>query len=107
MGILDRILRAGEGKKVKALAGLIPEINDLAVLLILQAAHRRDTADSTHDMAAAAGYAILDRVRETVDRCDGTLTRVVEGSVRVRDRVRHRTVIVRAGRSYLARAPER
>jgi preprotein translocase subunit SecA len=27
MGILDRILRAGEGKKVKALSGLIPEIN--------------------------------------------------------------------------------
>ncbi len=27
MGLLDRILRAGEGKKVKALAGLIPEIN--------------------------------------------------------------------------------
>ncbi len=27
MGILDRILRAGEGKKVKALAGLVPEIS--------------------------------------------------------------------------------
>jgi preprotein translocase subunit SecA len=27
MGILDRILRAGEGKKLKALAGLLPEIN--------------------------------------------------------------------------------
>jgi hypothetical protein len=36
------------------------------------------------------------------DRCDGTLTRVSEGSVRVRDLVRHRTVIVRAGHSYLA-----
>ncbi len=29
MGILDRILRAGEGKKLKALAGLVPEINGL------------------------------------------------------------------------------
>ena len=27
MGILDKILRAGEGKKVKALAGLVPDIN--------------------------------------------------------------------------------
>src|SRR4051794_7997229 len=27
MGILDRILRAGEGKKLKALAGLLPDIN--------------------------------------------------------------------------------
>jgi preprotein translocase subunit SecA len=29
MGILDRVLRAGEGKKVKALEGLVPEINAL------------------------------------------------------------------------------
>lgn len=39
----------------------------------------------------------------TADRCDGTLTRVTAGAVSVRDRVRHRTVLVRAGHSYLAR----
>jgi len=39
----------------------------------------------------------------TVDRCDGTLTRVTKGAVSVRDLVRHRTVLVRAGRQYLAR----
>jgi hypothetical protein len=38
------------------------------------------------------------------DRCDGTLTRVSKGSVRVYDRGRKRTVIVRAGHSYLARS---
>jgi hypothetical protein len=38
------------------------------------------------------------------DRCDGTLTRVRKGSVSVRDSRRHRSVIVRAGHSYLARA---
>jgi hypothetical protein len=42
-----------------------------------------------------------------VDRCDGTLTRVTRGRVAVRDRRRRRTVIVRAGKSYLARAPQR
>ena len=31
MSILDRVLRAGEGKKVKALEGLVPEINALEV----------------------------------------------------------------------------
>ncbi len=31
MGILDRILRAGEGKKLKALEGLVPDINALGV----------------------------------------------------------------------------
>jgi hypothetical protein len=40
----------------------------------------------------------------TRDRCDGTVTRVVEGAVAVRDHVRHRTVVVRAGHRYLARA---
>jgi hypothetical protein len=39
----------------------------------------------------------------TEDRCDGTLTTVMSGTVRVRNLARHRTVIVRAGHSYLAR----
>jgi hypothetical protein len=38
------------------------------------------------------------------DRCDGTLTRVTSGSVSVRDLRRQRTVIVAAGKSYLARS---
>lgn len=49
--------------------------------------------------------AVRGTVWTTIDRCDGTLTRVTRGSVVVRDLPRHRTVIVRAGDSYLARAP--
>jgi hypothetical protein len=37
------------------------------------------------------------------DSCAGTLTRVVRGTVTVRDNVRHETITVPAGRSYLAR----
>jgi len=44
-------------------------------------------------------------VWEVVDRCDGTLTKVTRGRVVVRDFRRKRTVIVRAGKRYLARAP--
>ncbi|MEA2221140.1 MAG: hypothetical protein QOJ35_3766, partial [Solirubrobacteraceae bacterium] len=40
----------------------------------------------------------------TQERCDGTLTRVSRGIVSVRDTTAHRTVLVRAGKSYLARA---
>src|SRR5438874_11614235 len=29
MGVFDRVLRAGEGKKLRALAGLVPEVNAL------------------------------------------------------------------------------
>ena len=39
------------------------------------------------------------------DRCDGTVTRVLRGVVRVRDFRARKNVIVRAGQSYLARAP--
>jgi Ca2+-binding RTX toxin-like protein len=52
-----------------------------------------------YSIGAAVGTAWL-----TEDRCDGTLTRVDSGVVRVRDRVRNKTVTVRAGESYLVRA---
>jgi hypothetical protein len=38
------------------------------------------------------------------DRCRSTLTRVVRGRVKVRDFVKHKTVTVRAGHRYTARA---
>src|SRR5436190_16275865 len=42
---------------------------------------------------------------ETIDRCDGTLTKVTRGVVVVRDLRKRRNITVRAGKSYLARAP--
>jgi hypothetical protein len=41
----------------------------------------------------------------TQDECDGTLVKVKRGVVAVRDLRRHKTVNVKAGHSYLARAP--
>jgi hypothetical protein len=43
----------------------------------------------------------------TQDRCDGTLTRVTQGVVSVQDFRLRRTRLVKAGQSYLARAPGR
>ena len=40
----------------------------------------------------------------TIDRCDGTLTTVARGKVAVRDFRRKKTIIVRAGKRYLAKA---
>ena len=42
---------------------------------------------------------------DTIDRCDGTLTKVKRGVVVVRDNRKRRNITVRAGKSYLARAP--
>jgi hypothetical protein len=41
----------------------------------------------------------------TQDRCDGTVTRVLRGVVQVRDFSARKNVNVRAGQSYLAKAP--
>ena len=43
----------------------------------------------------------------TFEGCSTTTTRVRKGRVRVYDRARGRTVVVRAGRSYVARARRR
>ena len=43
-------------------------------------------------------------VWSVADRCDGTLTHVTKDSVTVNDFVRHKTIILRAGHSYLAKA---
>jgi hypothetical protein len=51
-----------------------------------------------NSVATARGTAWVTR-----DRCDGTVTRVREGAVKVKDRRTGRTVIVRAGGAYLAR----
>jgi preprotein translocase subunit SecA len=47
MGILDRVLRAGEGKKVKALEGLVPDVNALesAMAALSDEALRGKTAE--------------------------------------------------------------
>ena len=38
------------------------------------------------------------------DRCDGTLTHDITDSVVVTDFVRHKTIVLHAGRRYLAKA---
>ena len=41
---------------------------------------------------------------ETIDRCDGTLTKVRRGSVVVRDFRKKKNIVLKSGKSYLARA---
>jgi dipeptidyl aminopeptidase/acylaminoacyl peptidase len=43
----------------------------------------------------------------TIDTCTKSIVRVRQGVVEVRDKVKRRTVLVRAGQSYTARAPRR
>lgn len=64
-------------------------------------------AKDNHGQYSTRGQNSVATVRgtywETTNRCDGTLTTVKQGLVSVRDLHRHRSVLVRAGDSYLAK----
>jgi len=78
MGILDRILRAGEGKKLKALEGLVPDINarEAEMRALSDDALRAKTAEfrgriergETLDDLLVESFAV---VREAADRVIG------------------------------------
>jgi virginiamycin B lyase len=61
--------------------------------------HGRFSTHGANSVATVRGTTWL-----SVERCDGTLTRVTEGRVLVRDLGRRRTVLLRPGTAYLARA---
>jgi hypothetical protein len=48
---------------------------------------------------------VLGTIWTVADRCDGTLTHDITDRVRVTDFVRHKTIVLHAGQSYLAKAP--
>ena len=77
MGILDRILRAGEGKKLKALEGLVPDINaEEAVVAALsddalrdrtnQFRQRLDRGESLDDLLIDAFAVVREAARRTI-----------------------------------------
>jgi alpha-tubulin suppressor-like RCC1 family protein len=68
---------------------------------------KRDLWSNAHGQFQTQGQyavgAVLGTRWLTEDRCDGTLIKVAEGTVAVRDLVRKRRIVVRTGHSYLAR----
>ncbi|MBV9606626.1 MAG: hypothetical protein JO027_16040 [Solirubrobacterales bacterium] len=65
---------------------------------------------SAHGKFSTRGRYSAATVRGTkwtvADRCDGTLTHDITDSVAVTDFVHHRTIVLHAGQSYLAKAPK-
>ncbi|MCA1690054.1 MAG: hypothetical protein LC720_06355, partial [Actinobacteria bacterium] len=72
-----------------------------AVLNLLRASENKGRFRTRGRFSSAT---VRGTVWTTSDRCDGTLTVVKRGSVVVSDFRRKRQIVVRAGRSYLARA---
>ena len=108
----DGIFRIGQGKGAKPLTTLtlVEELSCPKAGKAIAAAKkkkRRLWGDGSgkfrtkgkHSAATVVGTKWL-----VEDRCTSTLTRVVRGRVSVRDFVKKKTVIVRAGKKYVARA---
>ena len=50
---------------------------------------------------------VLGTIWTVAARCDGTLTHAIRDEVEVTDFVRHKTIILHAGQSYLAPGPRK
>jgi hypothetical protein len=84
--------RAGRGKRASAAQSIRRRL-------------RANTRGRFRTRGRHSAATVRGTVWQTADRCDGTLTRVTRGRVAVRDFRRKRTIVLRAGKSYLARAP--
>ena len=88
------------------LAGALPECGKGARAAATTRKQRHLWGDGKGSFRTAGKYSSA-TVRGTKwlvkDSCAGTLTRVVRGTVTVRDKVRAKTVVVAAGKSYLAK----
>jgi hypothetical protein len=71
---------------------------------VLQTLHGSDHRGHFRTRGRYAAATVRGTVWTMSDRCDGTLTSVQRGTVAVTDLVRHATILVHQGHSYLARA---
>jgi len=103
-GVTDLALRGGSFAACRSTRA---RGSALAIASARRRSVRRLWGRDTHARFRTHGRDSVATVRGTQwlteDRCDGTLTRVRSGKVLVRDLRRKRSVLLRAGRAYLAR----
>jgi hypothetical protein len=71
---------------------------------VLQVLHAKDNHGKYRTKGRYSAATVRGTVWDTIDRCDGTLTVVKRGTVDVFDTRKRKTIRVRAGHSYLAKA---
>jgi hypothetical protein len=105
-GLTDIYLRGGDFSACHARSPLPNTTHSLAKKKRRHAI-RRLWANDHHGRFRTHGRGAIATVRGTTwvvaDLCDGTRTSVLAGAVSVRDKRRHKTVLVHAGHSYFAR----
>jgi len=86
--------------KTKAADASVAAVSSKVLQLLHASAHGKFRTTGRYSAATVRGT-----IWTVADRCDGTLTHDVTDSVTVTDFVRHKTIVLRAGQRYLAKAP--
>ena len=95
LGVLDLVRPANAGALCRTRAA---RASRRVVALLRAKVHGSFRTRGRYSAATVRGTAW-----DTIERCDGTLTQVHRGVVSVLDLVRHKTIALRAGQSYLAK----
>jgi hypothetical protein len=101
-GLTDLVLKGANFRSCK------PRRGKRAQTALSKRALRRLRANAKGRFRTRGRYSaatVRGTVWTTTDRCDGTLTKVTRGRVAVRDFRRKRTILVKRGKSYFAKAP--
>ena len=84
--------------KTKKGKAVIAAVSSKTLQLLHSSAHGKFRTKGKYAAATVRGT-----IWTIADRCDGTLTHAIKDTVTVSDFVRHKTIILRAGHSYLAK----
>jgi Tol biopolymer transport system component len=98
-GLTDLTLKGGNFNSCKASGKKASAAKKKTIRSLFSKAKGKFRTKGRYSAASVRGTTWL-----VTDRCDGTLTSVKSGTVSVFDFKRHKTVKVKAGKSYLARA---
>ena len=105
-GRIDLLLRGGSFSRCPAARGSARAsgaTRDVGRRTVVRRLWGRDRGGRFRTHGRDSVAAVRGTVWSTADRCDGTLTRVKEGAVMVRNRHTGRRVLVKAGHAILAR----
>ncbi len=86
-------------RKAKATDASVAAVSTRVLQLLRASAHGKFRTSGRYSAATVRGTSWT-----VADRCDGTFTHDVTDSVSVTDFVRHKTIVLHAGQSYLAKA---
>jgi hypothetical protein len=86
--------------KGKATDAAAAAVSSKVLQLLKASAHGKFRTRGRYSAATVRGT-----IWTVADRCDGTLTHDITDSVSVTDFVRHKTIVLHGGQSYLAKAP--